>query len=113
MTTRITVFRKNAKTTLLHAAAGNNKNLFALRYLIEKHNIVLDDRTDDNNLTVWEYAATVDNQKAVHYLLDRLGNDPKYVNKTLIAACKKDWQDEVTSFHVSCTLASFTFLAII
>ena len=82
------------KTTLLHAAAGNQRNLFALRYLIEKHNIVLDDRTDDNNLTVWEYAATENNQKAVHYLLDRLGNDPKYVNKTLIAACKGDRQDD-------------------
>ena len=62
--------------------------------MIEKHNIVLDDRTDDNNLTVWEYAATENNQKAVHYLLDRLGNDPKYVNKTLIAACKGDRQDD-------------------
>lgn len=78
-------------TTLLHAAASNTRNIFALRYLIEKHGYDFTESRDSRGYTVLEAAAAEDNGEAVHYLLQRAaqqGPVKELADRALVAAVK-------------------------
>lgn len=83
-------------TTLLHAAAGNSENIFALRYLIEKCGLSVDGTKDSRGLTILEYAASCRSTKAVHYLLSRFNFSAAEINRALLEAVKSDeWENDV------------------
>ena len=88
---------KTFPTTLLHAAvSGKDKdNVFTLRYLIEKHQIIPGDTRDGLGRTVLECAVQSGNVRTVHYLLSRFETSEMDLNKALIKAAEADKKDVV------------------
>ena len=83
---------KMFRTTLLHQAAGNRDNIFALRCLIEKHGLSPDGLRDSRNHTVLEHAVLLGNKPAVHYLLGRMKHpDRDLVDSLLILAVSNEF----------------------
>lgn len=82
---------KMFRTTLLHQAAENSRNIFALRYLIEKRGLSPDGLRDSRNHTVLEHAAFSGSIKAVHYLLGRMEHiDQDLLNSLLVLFLEGD-----------------------
>ena len=88
---------KTFATTLLHAAVcqRRGRNIFPLRYLIEKHQIIPGDTRDGLGRTVLECAIQSGNVRTVHYLLSRFETSEMDLNKALIKAAEADEKEVV------------------